>query len=123
MDGVTARIASGQAVALVTNAGMPAVSDPGTRIVAGCRRAGLPVTVVPGPSAVTAAVALSALGNPGNMGFCIACFLRDIAGATKLHTAGAVQYARPEIAGLVLGACIAAIAFKEWKPRGGSTSA
>ncbi len=68
-----------------------------------------------------AAVALSALGNPGNMGFCIACFLRDIAGATKLHTAGAVQYARPEIAGLVLGACIAAIAFKEWKPRGGSS--
>ena len=52
------------------------------------------------------AVVLTVLGNPGNMGFCIACFLRDIAGATKLHTAGAVQYVRPEIIGLVLGAMV-----------------
>lgn len=36
------------------------------------------------------ALALVALGNPANMGFCIACFLRDIAGATKLHTAAVV---------------------------------
>ena len=34
-----------------------------------------------------AAVVLTALGNPVNMGFCIACFLRDIAGATKMHSA------------------------------------
>ena len=68
-----------------------------------------------------AAVALTAAGNPGNMGFCIACFLRDIAGALKLHTAGAVQYFRPEIPGLVLGSLIAAFAAKEFKPRGGSS--
>ena len=67
------------------------------------------------------AVALTALGNPGNMGFCIACFLRDIAGATKLHSAAAVQYVRPEIVGLVLGAMIAAVLAKEFKPRGGSS--
>ena len=53
-----ARIQAGQAVALVTNAGMPGVSDPGARIVAACRKAGLHVTVIPGPSSVTAALAL-----------------------------------------------------------------
>ena len=41
------------------------------------------------------AVALVFLGNPKNMGFCIACFLRDIAGATRLHSAPIVQYFRP----------------------------
>lgn len=66
-------------------------------------------------------VVLTVLGNPGNMGFCIACFLRDIAGATKLHTAGAVQYVRPEIIGLVLGATIIAAIKGEFKPRGGSS--
>jgi len=68
-----------------------------------------------------AAVALTAFGNPGNMGFCIACFLRDIAGAVKLHTAGAVQYVRPEIIGLVLGAAVVALWKGEFKPRGGSS--
>jgi len=53
-----ARIQAGQAVALVTNAGMPGVSDPGARIVNACRKAGLPVTIIPGPSSVTAAMAL-----------------------------------------------------------------
>ena len=67
------------------------------------------------------AVVLTVLGNPGNMGFCIACFLRDIAGATKLHTAGAVQYVRPEIIGLVLGAMVMAAIKGEFKPRGGSS--
>ncbi len=61
-------------------------------------------------------------GNPGNMGFCIACFLRDITGAVKMHTAGPVQYIRPEIIGLVLGAFFAALKFKEFKTRGGSDS-
>ena len=42
-------------------------------------------------------------GNPANMGFCIACFLRDTAGGLGLHRAAAVQYIRPEIIGLVLG--------------------
>ena len=68
-----------------------------------------------------AAVILTALGNPKNMGFCIACFERDIAGALKFHSAGVVQYFRPEIVGLVLGACIMSLIRKEWKPQGGSS--
>lgn len=65
-------------------------------------------------------VALVYFGNPANMGFCIACFLRDTAGALGLHGAEAVQYIRPEIIGLVLGSCILALVTKEFKPRGGS---
>ena len=38
------------------------------------------------------AAVLVKLGNPGNMGFCIACFIRDIAGALGLHRAAIVQY-------------------------------
>ena len=67
------------------------------------------------------ALVLSALGNPANMGFCIACFLRDIAGACKLHGAGAVQYFRPEIVGIVIGALVMAIAKREYSPSGGSS--
>jgi len=59
-------------------------------------------------------------GNPGNMGVCVACFTRDIAGALGLHRAGIVQYIRPEIIGFVLGSLGAALAFKEFKPRTGS---
>ena len=67
------------------------------------------------------AVILVANGNPKNMGFCIACFLRDIAGAVGMHRAGVVQYVRPEVIGLVLGALIMAVAGKEFKVRGGSS--
>ena len=59
-------------------------------------------------------------GNPGNMGICVACFERDIAGAVGLHRAAVVQYLRPEILGFVLGALISAYAFKEFRPRAGS---
>lgn len=59
-------------------------------------------------------------GNPANMGFCIACFLRDTAGALGLHRAAAVQYIRPEIIGLVLGSFILACVRKEFSARGGS---
>jgi 16S rRNA (cytidine1402-2'-O)-methyltransferase len=59
------RVRAGERVALATDAGMPAVSDPGARIVAAVARAGLPVTVLPGPSAVTAAVAASGFGGSG----------------------------------------------------------
>ena len=68
-----------------------------------------------------ASVVLVALGNPLNMGFCIACFLRDIAGGVGLHRAAVVQYIRPEIMGLVLGAFIMALAGKEFNVRGGSS--
>lgn len=60
-------------------------------------------------------------GNPGNMGFCVACFTRDIAGAFGLHRAAVVQYLRPEIAGFIIGAFISALAFSEFRPRGGSS--
>lgn len=59
-------------------------------------------------------------GNPANMGFCIACFLRDTAGGLGLHRAAPVQYIRPEIIGLVLGSFIMACCKKEFSPRGGS---
>jgi 16S rRNA (cytidine1402-2'-O)-methyltransferase len=52
-------VAAGQRVAYVTDAGMPGISDPGERLVRACVDAGLPVEVVPGPSAVLAAVVLS----------------------------------------------------------------
>lgn len=47
---LVAAVRGGATVALVTDAGMPSVSDPGYRLVRGCVEAGLPVTVVPGPS-------------------------------------------------------------------------
>ncbi len=59
-------------------------------------------------------------GNPGNMGVCVACFERDIAGALGLHQAKVVQYLRPEIMGLGLGAFVAALLTREWKARAGS---
>jgi len=54
-----ARLAAGETLALTTDAGMPGVSDPGATLVAAAREAGFAVEVVPGPTAVTAAVALS----------------------------------------------------------------
>ncbi len=59
-------------------------------------------------------------GNPKNMGICVACFERDIAGGLGLHRAGVVQYIRPEIIGFVLGALLAALLFREFRPRAGS---
>ena len=67
------------------------------------------------------AVLLVANGNPKNMGFCIACFIRDIAGGVGMHQAAIVQYIRPEIIGLVLGALIMSVAGKEFKAQGGSS--
>lgn len=63
---------------------------------------------------------LQKLGNPGNMGICVACFERDIAGALGLHRAAVVQYLRPEIIGFVIGSLIAAYSFKEFRSRAGS---
>jgi YedE family putative selenium metabolism protein len=59
-------------------------------------------------------------GNPANMGICVACFERDIAGALGLHRAVVVQYIRPEIIGFVWGATIAALLFREFRARSGS---
>ena len=59
---LVARMADGTRVVLVSDAGMPRVSDPGARLVAAAAAAGIPVEVIPGPSAVTAALAVSGLG-------------------------------------------------------------
>lgn len=59
-------------------------------------------------------------GNPGNMGICIACFIRDTAGALGLHRAPVVQFIRPEIIGIVLGAFLVALGKREFQVRGGS---
>lgn len=56
-------VASGKTVVLVSDAGMPTVSDPGAAAVRAVRAAGYPVTVIPGPSAVTTALALSGFGG------------------------------------------------------------
>jgi 16S rRNA (cytidine1402-2'-O)-methyltransferase len=63
------RMRGGARVALVSDAGMPLVSDPGSRLVGAALDAALPVTVVPGPSAVTAALAASGLAGEGGFAF------------------------------------------------------
>jgi 16S rRNA (cytidine1402-2'-O)-methyltransferase len=59
------RLQAGQSIALVSDAGTPALSDPGFRLVRACRRRGLPVVPVPGPSALTAVVSASGLPSNG----------------------------------------------------------
>jgi YedE family putative selenium metabolism protein len=66
------------------------------------------------------ATILQKLGNPANMGICVACFERDIAGALGFHRAAIVQYIQPEILAFVLGSFVASLVFREFKPRGGS---
>lgn len=66
-------------------------------------------------------VLLVRAGNPANMGICVACFIRDIAGGLGLHRAAPVQYLRPEIAGFILGAFLIALASGEIRVRGGSS--
>ena len=72
-DEILGRIRAGEALALVTDAGMPGISDPGARAAAAVRAAGLPVTVVPGPCALSAAVALC--GETESRGFLFEGFL------------------------------------------------
>ncbi len=69
---ICARLAAGESACLVTDAGMPAVSDPGEDLVRLCRENNLPVTVVPGPCAFVSALALS--GMPAKR-FCFEGFL------------------------------------------------
>jgi len=75
---------AGYTVALITDGGMPAVSDPGFRLVRGALAAGVPVTAAPGPSAVTTALALS--GLPCDR-FCFEGFLPRRAGERRAHLA------------------------------------
>ena len=67
------------------------------------------------------AAVLAYFGNPANMAICIACFIRDTAGAHGLHQAAVVQYARPEIIGIVIGAFAISVATKEYRSTAGSS--
>lgn len=69
------------------------------------------------------AIMLAFFGNPANMAICVACFIRDTAGAMKLHSAAPVQYVRPEIAGIVLGAAGISFFRKERQSVAGSSPA
>lgn len=60
-DVICARIQQGETCVLVSDAGMPAISDPGEELMRQCAERGIPVTVVPGPSAVVSALAISGL--------------------------------------------------------------
>jgi len=75
-----AALAAGTDVLLISDAGMPAVSDPGYRLVGAAAGAGITVTVLPGPSAVTAALAVS--GLPSDR-FCFEGFPPRGAGARE----------------------------------------
>jgi 16S rRNA (cytidine1402-2'-O)-methyltransferase len=79
-DEIIARIRKGEAVAMVTDSGMPCISDPGARIVEACRAAGVMITSAPGPTAVTTALALSGFGGHG---FLFAGFLARKTGARR----------------------------------------
>jgi len=63
-EALAAEVASGKVVALVSDAGMPGLSDPGFRVVEECARQGLTMEVIPGPSALTSSLALSGLPLP-----------------------------------------------------------
>ncbi|EGJ51098.1 YedE family putative selenium transporter [Desulfocurvibacter africanus] len=82
--------------------------------------ASLPGIVFVGAVIGVLASFLQYFGNPANMGVCVACMERDIAGAIGLHRAAVVQYMRPEIIAFVLGSFAAALFSREFKSRGGA---
>ncbi len=79
------RLRAGQKIALVTDAGMPGVSDPGARVVTACRENGFGIYVIPGPSSVVSAVALSGMAAGG---FTFGGFLPHKSGARKRRLLG-----------------------------------
>ena len=95
-EALVARLRAGQRIAYVSDAGTPAVSDPGARLVAAARAAGLPMVPVPGASSVTAALSAAGLVEEG--GFVFAGFLPAKAG----ERAAAVQALAGEARATVL---------------------
>ena len=92
VDRVVEDIRAGGSVALVSDAGMPLVSDPGSRLVTALREEGLPITAVPGPTAVTTAIALSGWGDEG---FVFGGFLPNKGAARRRVLAGTAADPRP----------------------------
>jgi len=81
LDEIAGRVRRGEAVALVSDAGMPGISDPGGLAAATLRREGLPVRVVPGPTAVATAVAVC--GAKGGGGYLFEGFLDNRTAARR----------------------------------------
>ena len=79
------RLLAGESCALVTDAGMPAISDPGEDVVRQCALAGVPVTAVPGPTAMATALALSGLPTQR---FCFEGFLSTTTKNRREHLDG-----------------------------------
>ena len=77
--------------------------------------------IMAGAATGALAALLTNWGNPLNRGLTVTCFIRDITGALGLHQSSGAQYIRPEIIGMVLGAFITSVAFKEYKARSGSS--
>jgi 16S rRNA (cytidine1402-2'-O)-methyltransferase len=108
--GLVDAVRAGETVLLVTDAGMPSVSDPGFRLVAAAAAEDLPVTCLPGPSAVTTALAVS--GLPSDR-FCFEGFLPRKAGERRARLAGLAAERRTAVffeAPHRLGACLADMA-------------
>jgi 16S rRNA (cytidine1402-2'-O)-methyltransferase len=97
LPGLLARLAGGATLALTTDAGMPAVSDPGAKLVAAARAAGHGIESVPGPSAVTTALALAGIEAPGFLfgGFLPARPVAARRGALERHLAAAAALGVP----------------------------
>lgn len=91
---IVARILSGESCALVTDAGMPAISDPGEDLVRLCAEAGIEVAAVPGPNAAVTALALS--GLPGSR-FCFEGFLSTARQSRREHLESLVAERRTMI--------------------------
>lgn len=78
--------------------------------------------IVSGVTLGVVAAFLVHFGNPGNMGVCAACFLRDSAGALGFHRAAVVQYLRPEIIGLIVGGLLCSLFWtKDYKSQNTSS--
>jgi YedE family putative selenium metabolism protein len=77
--------------------------------------------VVTGAVIGVSGVILSWLGNPPNTGFCVSCFMENIAGAIGLHGNIRMQYLRPEIIGFVIGAFLMSVRNREFAATGGSS--
>jgi YedE family putative selenium metabolism protein len=77
--------------------------------------------VVTGVVIGVSGVILSWLGNPPNTGYCVSCFMENIAGSLGLHGNIRMQYLRPEIIGIVIGAFLMAVRKREFNATGGSS--
>jgi 16S rRNA (cytidine1402-2'-O)-methyltransferase len=92
---VIARLLQGQRVAYASDAGTPAVSDPGARLVAAAREAGLRVVPLPGASSITAAISVAGAQGNDDAGFVFAGFLPSRAGERETAVQALARDARP----------------------------